>query len=396
MAVFEYKAYDSSGKEVKGKEEALSEEQLRQILEKQGLIPFEIVPAGKVKRKRFSFSVGKKISDSDISLILYEMGTLFDRGIHITDVFEILANQFRGTELEEVFLLSRSKVAEGMSVGEAMREAGIFPDFVVEMVLAGEESGALGKVLISASKFLERETDFKEKIKGALTYPAIVVVIGFISMVVVMKVAVPKIVKIYTQFNEEIPLSTRIIMGFSSVLSLLFKLLIPVGILILLFKEKIFTRQRMDRLKLKIPLFRNIQLFSIYSSWAGTLSILLSGGLTLDEAVVVANKTISNSIIVEKFKKLPEWIREGKRMSEFLSRSKALPDAAVRLVVIGEETGELEEMLSLVSSIYRKETEKLINRFMTLLEPATLLVLAVFVAFFVFATILPIFNLSVK
>ncbi|WP_022847617.1 type II secretion system F family protein [Desulfurobacterium sp. TC5-1] len=396
MAVFEYKAYDSSGKEVKGKEEALSEEQLRQILEKQGLIPFEIVPAGKVKRKRFSFSVGKKISDSDISLILYEMGTLFDRGIHITDVFEILANQFRGTELEEVFLLSRSKVAEGMSVGEAMREAGIFPDFVVEMVLAGEESGALGKVLISASKFLERETDFKEKIKGALTYPAIVVVIGFISMIVVMKVAVPKIVKIYTQFNEEIPLSTRIIMGFSSVLSLLFKLLIPAGILILLFKEKIFTRQGMDRLKLKIPLFRNIQLFSIYSSWAGTLSILLSGGLTLDEAVVVANKTISNSIIVEKFKKLPEWIREGKRMSEFLSRSKALPDAAVRLVVIGEETGELEEMLSLVSSIYRKETEKLINRFITLLEPATLLVLAVFVAFFVFATILPIFNLSVR
>lgn len=396
MAVFEYRAYDLSGKEVKGKEEALSEGHLRQVLEERGLIPFEIAPVSKAKNRRFFLSSSKKISDLEVALLLYEMGILFDRGIHITDIFEILADQFKGTELEETFLLARSKVAEGQPVGEAMRETNVFPDFVVEMVLAGEESGALSKIFISASKFLEREADFKEKIKGALTYPAIVIVIGFIAMIIVMKVAVPRIIKIYAQFNKDVPFATRIIMSFSSILSVLLKLLIPTAVLAVVFRDKIFTRERMDSFKLKIPFFRDIHLSSIYSSWAGTLSILLSGGLPLDKAVTVANKTIANSIVAEKFKNLSVWIREGKKMSEFLRKNKMLPDAAVRLIIIGEETGELEEMLSLVSSIYRKETEKLINKFMTILEPATLLVLAVFVAFFVFATILPIFNLSVR
>ncbi|WP_457568368.1 type II secretion system F family protein [Desulfurobacterium sp.] len=396
MAVFKYRAFDSSGREVNGKEEALSAEQLKQILEKKGLIPFEITPAGKVEKRRFTFRRGKKVSDTDVALLLYEMGTLLNRGIHVTDLFEILASQFKGTELEEVFLLARSRMAEGASVGEAMRETGVFPDFVIEMVLAGEESGALGKVLISASRFIENEADFKEKVKSALTYPAIVLMVGFASMIVVMKVAVPRIVKIYAQFKENLPLSTKIIIGISSAVSVLFKIFLPLIVLALVFRDRLFTRERLDALKLKIPFFRDIQLASTYSSWAGTLSILLDGGLTLDRAVVIAGKTINNSAVAEKFKGLARWIREGKRMSDFLKSRGVLPDAAVRLVTIGEETGELKEMLSLVSSIYRKETEKLITRFLTLLEPATLLILAAFVAFFVFATVLPIFNLSVR
>ncbi|WP_456397532.1 type II secretion system F family protein, partial [Desulfurobacterium sp.] len=389
MAVFEYRAFDRNGKEIKGKEEALSQEQLRAVLEKRGLIPYEIKPVQKVDKKSFSFR-RKKIPDSEIALILYEMGTLFDRGIHITDIFEILAKQYENSPLEEIFLVARSKVSEGMPVGEAMRETGIFPLFVTEMVLAGEESGALGRILISAAKFIDRESEFREKIKGALTYPVIVLLVGFLSMFIVMKIAVPKIVKIYTQFNQDIPFSTKVILYFSSFLSFVFKIVPFVLILLFFFKDKIFKKENIDKWKLKIPFYRDIQLYSVYTSWSNTLSLLLEGGLTLDEAVEIANKTIDNVEVRKKFEEIPRWIREGKKLSEYFHRVKALPDAAVRLITIGEETGEMEEMLSLVSSIYRKETEKLINRFMTLLEPATLLVLAVFVAFFVFATILPI------
>ena len=395
MAVFEYRAFDRNGKEIKGKEEALSQEQLRAVLEKRGLIPYEIKPVQKVDKKGFSFR-RKKVPDSEIALILYEMGTLFDRGIHITDIFEILAKQYENSPLEEIFLVARSKVSEGMPVGEAMRETGIFPLFVTEMVLAGEESGALGRILISAAKFIERESEFREKIKGALTYPVIVLLVGFLSMFIVMKVAVPKIVKIYTQFNQEIPFSTKLILYFSSFLSLILKAVPFVLILLFLFKDKIFKKENIDKWKLKIPFYRDIQLYSVYTSWSNTLSLLLEGGLTLDEAVEIANKTIDNAEVRKKFDGIPRWIREGKKMSEYFRQVKALPDAAVRLITIGEETGEMEEMLSLISSIYRKETEKLITLFMSYLEPATLLLLAVFVAFFVFATILPIFNLSVR
>ncbi|SNR80628.1 type II secretion system F family protein [Desulfurobacterium atlanticum] len=395
MPVFEYRAFDKSGKEIKGKEEALSQEQLRAVLERKGLIPYEIKPVQNVEKRSFSFR-RKRISDSDVALILYEMGTLFEKGLHITDIFDILAKQFENSPLEEVFLVARSKVSEGMPVGEAMRETGVFPDFVSEMVLAGEESGALGKILISAAKFVERETEFRNKIKGALTYPVIVLVVGFLSMFIVMKVAVPKIVKIYTQFNQDIPASTKAVLYFSFFISFLFKLLPFVAAFLFVFRRKFLNKETIDRLKLKIPFYKDIQLYSIYTSWSNTLSLLLGGGLPLDEAVEVANKTVGNVEIKKKFEPIPEWIREGKRLSEYLRVAKALPDAAVRLIMIGEETGEMEEMLSLVSSIYRKETEKMVTLFMSYLEPATLLVLAVFVAFFVFATILPIFNLTVK
>ncbi len=393
MPLFEYKAFDRNGKDIKGKEEAHSQEQLKIFLERKGLIPYEIVPA---KEKRaLSFSKNK-VSSSDVSLILYEMGILYDRGIHVTDIFEILAKQFESSNLQDLFVLARSKVAEGTLVSQAMKEMGIFPDFVIEMVFAGEESGALGKILISASKFLERESEFKEKIKGALTYPAIVLTIGFLSMIVVMKVAVPKIVKIYSQFKQDIPLSTRAIMAFSSFLTWFFYALPVIGLILFLMRKRIFTRENVDAFKLKVPFFRDIQLYSVYTSWNSTLSILLEGGLPLDAAVEVANKTVNNAVLKKRFEPMVEWIREGKKMTDYLKKYKVLPDSAVRLISIGEETGGLEEMLSLLSSIYRKETEKLIILFMNYLEPATLLVLAVFVAFFVFATILPIFNLSVR
>lgn len=142
--------------------------------------------------------------------------------------------------------------------------------------------------------------------------------------------------------------------------------------------------------------FKNVHLYSIYANWGNTLSLLLKGGLTLDKAVEIANETITNSLIKERFLKVAKEINKGKSLSEVLSKENLLSDSNIQLIKIGEETGELESMLEILARIYKKETEKLINRFMSLLEPAILIILSTFIGFFIFATLLPIFDLTVR
>ncbi|NPA53427.1 MAG: hypothetical protein GXO21_02025, partial [Aquificae bacterium] len=161
-------------------------------------------------------------------------------------------------------------------------------------------------------------------------------------------------------------------------------------------RKKFLTKERVDKLKLKIPFFSKVHLYSQYSTWANTMSLLLKGGLTLDRALEIANKTLSNSILRKEFDTLIEEVQKGKQLSKLLKEKKLLPENAIQLISIGEETAQLDEMFSLIADIYKKQTERLISVFLSYLEPVTLIVLSTLIGFFVFATLLPIFNLSVK
>ncbi|RUM58542.1 MAG: hypothetical protein DSY60_01525 [Persephonella sp.] len=403
MKYFRYTGIDSSGKEVSGIEEAPSLYSLRKSLTLKGIVLIEAKEVSRLtdetKEKKFLLKrslFSKKISDEELALLFYEIGLLLSRNVYITEIFNILSKQVENKNLQDVLLSVKTYLQEGKSLGEALEKAKIFPQFLVEMVKAGEESGALDKIFLSASEFLEQQADFKSKIKSSLIYPTTVIVIGFIAMIIVINVVIPKILKIYAQFNTELPLSTKIVLYISNFFNIFLKGIPIFILLVFIFKKKFITQEKIDKIRLKIPFFKKVHIYSQYFMWSNTMAVLLRGGLTLDKALNIANKTISNSIIKRQFEKIVEDIRKGKSLSEVLYKNKLIPENSVLLIKIGEETAQMEDMFQLIAKIYKKEIEKLINIFLKYLEPISLLVVSVLIGFFIVATILPIFSLKIR
>ena len=406
MPFYRYRGINSSGKEITGVEEAPTPQSLKKVLVSKGiiLIEFEEV-SGKQKSEKGKslkdilskgISLKKEVSDEELALLLYEIGLLLSRNVHITQIFEILSKQTENKKLHDALLSAKTYIQEGNSIGEALGKTGIFPEFLVEMVKAGEASGALDKIFLSASDFIEKQNDFKSKIINSLIYPTIVIVVGFLAMVVIMNVVVPTITKIYSQFGKELPTATKIVVSMSKLSGLFIKITPVLLVGIFLGKNKVFKKERIDKIKLKIPFFSKVHLYSQYSTWGNTMGLLLKGGLTLDRALEIANKTISNVVLRKQFDSLVEEVKKGKSLSKLLKEKKLLPENSIQLVSIGEETAQLDDMFQLISDIYKKQTERLISIFLSYLEPVTLIVLSALIGFFVFATLLPIFSLSVK
>ncbi|NPA52234.1 MAG: type II secretion system F family protein [Aquificae bacterium] len=397
MPIYRYKAYNEKGNEISGVLEAPSTNHLRKQLLSKNIFPYEIKEITKEKKKfSLNLKLGKSIKDEELALLLYEIGLLLEKNVHITNILEILSKQAENQEIQNALLKAKSLIQEGKSIADAFQETGIFPVFLIEMIRAGETSGALDKIFLSASEFIEKQSEFKKNLVSSLIYPTIVIIAGFIAMIIIMTVVVPTITKIYQQFGRELPPSTKAVIIFSKFFTFLLKLSPIIFIGAVLAKIKFLKKEHIDKLKLKLPFFSKVYIYSTLSSWAKTLSLLLKGGITLDTALSIANKSIDNKIFYEKLNKVVEEIKTGKKLSSSLKETQIFTENIIQLIVLGEETGQLDEMLDLISNIYRRQTDRLISIFLSYLEPMTIIILAVMIGFFVFATLMPIMTLSVK
>lgn len=405
MPFFRYKAYDLKGKEVEGLEEASSIHSLKSLLKTRGLYPFEIQEISQKEKERkksksiislLNLKLTSEISDEELVLLLYEIGLLLNQNVHITQILDILSEQTENRKIQETLLNVKTSIQEGTSIADALKSVNIFPEFLVEMVRAGEESGALDKIFLSASEFLEMQISFKNNIKKALMYPSMVIILGIIAMLIMMNYVVPTITKLYSQFGKELPTSTKIVIKASQIFKISLKIIPVLAIILFIGKRKLLTKDFIDKLKLKLPFFKKLHLYSQYHTWANTMGILVSGGLTLDKALEIANKTISNIVIQKRFDILVNEVRKGKSLSALLKSNKILPDNIIQLIAVGEETAKLDDMFLLVAKIYKKHTERLINIFLTYLEPFILIILSLFIGFFIYATIIPMFSLKIS
>ncbi|GAB6071793.1 type II secretion system F family protein [Venenivibrio stagnispumantis] len=397
MAIFKYKAITKDGKEISGSLEAETILEVRNILVSKNLIPIEIKEPTKSLRKKLDIKIFRKSASSeDIILILYQLGLLIEKNVHITSAIEIIAKEQENEELKNSLLKIKSLISEGKSIADAFNEVKIFPEFIIEMIRAGEFSGALSKIFLSASSFLEKQNSFKSNIINALIYPSIVITVGFLALIIIMNIVVPTVVKIYTQFGKELPLSTKIVIIFSKIFSITFKLIPIFLILGFLINKKYLKEDFWDKFKMKIPFFNKIFLYSQISSWANTMAILLEGGVLLTKAIEISSAGISNKILQKLIKETVYDVEKGRALSVSLKEKNIFPENVVQLIAIGEETGQIEDIFKMIAEIYKKQTEKLINRFITLLEPLTLIILSILIGFFIFATLFPIFNISVK
>lgn len=406
MPIFEYVGIDSKGKRAAGTLDAENERAVRAKLRRLGVFPTSVgLEGGRGSRKAglsMQVDVAKffqRIKVQEIAVVTRQLSTLVGASIPLVDALAALVDQVENPRLRNILSSVREKVIEGSKLSDALRgHPKVFGDLYINMINAGESSGALEIVLKRLAEFLEGQARLRSKIIGAMIYPVIMSIVGVSLMIMLLTYVVPKVTKIFVDMKATLPLPTRILMGVSNTLSdywYVFALLIPA--VIWAVRKYLRTprgRAWWDRKMLTLPLFGRLTRMVVVSRFARTLATLLSSGVPLLTAMDIVRNIITNTRLRAVVEQTRDNVREGQSVAEPLRKSGEFPPLVTHMISIGEKTGELERMLERVADTYDAEVDNSVTAMTTLLEPLMILVMAVVVAFIVLSILLPIIKLN--
>ena len=407
MPVFEYTGINQQRKKASGIIEAENDKAARMKLRKMGIFPQVLTLEGGAKKK-FSLNAnvdfskwGNRIKVQDIASMTRQMATLVNAGIPLVDSLTALVEQVENPKLRKVLTQIKEKVTEGQKLSDAMRaHPKIFTDLYVNMVNAGENSGALDVVLIRLADFTEGQARLKSKVIGAMIYPAIMSIVGVALMIMLVVFVVPQITQIFLDVKATLPLPTRILMFVSNALTtgwillLLFLLFGLGGFLLKRWFKTPKGREFLDKWMLKLPLFGKLNRMIAISRFARTLSTLLNSGVPLLNALDIVSHIVTNTVIRRAIEETKKSVQEGASVSDPLKKSGQFPPIVTHMIAIGEKTGDMEKMLERVAEAYDTQVDNTVSTLTTLLEPIMILVMAGVVSFIVMSILLPILQLN--
>jgi len=407
MAVFSYQATDKKGQEVTGVVEAdslaLAINQVRSL----GFFPTKVKEdAGKlarrqrgVKGKGMSFSIGGMVRQKEITLMTRQLATLIDAGLPLLRSLSILYDQQKPGKLKNILDELVNDVQSGTTFSEGLaKHPKAFDKLYVNMVRAGEVGGMLEVVLNRLADFAEKRQALARKIKSAMVYPIMVILVaGGIVTFLLIKV-VPTFAEIFSDLGGALPAPTQILMNISvflqeSYLKLLGYIIGGIVGIKLIFKVEIIRAIR-DRVVLKLPLFGALTRKVGVARFARTLGTLITSGVPILQSLTIVKETIANRVIANAVGEVHDSIREGETISGPLEESGAFPPMSVNMIDVGEETGNLDSMLLKVADIYDAEVEAAIDGMLQMLEPTLMVGLGGIVGFIVIAMYLPIFTIG--
>ena len=411
MPVFEYTGLTEAGKNVRGIRDAESSKALRQILRKDGVYLTEARAAeagATVGEQKTGLSrevdVGAMlgftgVSAQDLAIATRQLSTLIAAGIPLVDALSALVDQVEQPRLKRIMGAIKQKVNEGSSLADALNEhPKVFSDLYVNMIRAGESSGALDVVLVRLADFTEAQSLLRNKIIGAMLYPAIMLVVGIAIVSILFVVVIPKVTKIFEDMNVALPWTTRILIAVSSFArDYWYVLLAALPLLVFGIRRWMKSprgRASWDRLKLRAPIFGELVRMLALSRFAKTLATLLASGVPLLTAMDIVKNVVSNSLLADVIDNARDAIREGESIAAPLKRSGQFPPLVYHMIAIGERSGQLEEMLQNVARSYEAQVEMRIGALTSLLEPVMIVAMGGGVAFNVFSILMPIMQLN--
>jgi len=401
MPTFVYKAINQNGAEISGSIEAQSIEAVQSRLSEQGLIPSSVAEGDGRSGSLWSRIQADLTSVTMKELILFtkQFRTMLIAGLPILKVFEILEHQTQNLKLKKTIATISSEIREGSALNEAFRKhPSIFPPLYISMIEAGESSGALSDILERVVYLLEHEHKVQSDVKSALQYPMMVFITLVIAFFVLLTFVIPRFVSIFTKAGLDLPLPTLICLYLYRMISeywylLVGGLLVTVIVLRYWFKTE-HGRYVRDRFILRIPLIGTLLVKAAMSRFASIFSILQASGVTVLSALDILVGTIGNAAIGREFSGLKDQIQEGKGISAPLRSSRYFPPMVVDMVAIGEESGQLEEMLRGVATHYDDEVEYAVKGLSESIGPILIVSLAAVVGFFAMAIFLPMWDLT--
>jgi len=402
MPVYEYKAYTSKGETRSGVIDADTPREARLKLKREGLHVMnlkEIVDVAKESKGSFAKFFNRKRQIGELAMITRQMATLLQAGIPMAEAMRALIEQIENKKLESVFRDVREKVTQGLSFAEALaHHPAYFSDLYINMIKAGEAAGNLEVVLMRLAQYMLKRNRIKNKIQAALMYPMVMVAVGVIVISVLMTVVVPKLVTLIRSKGDILPLPTKILIGASDFLVHFWYLLFLVFIALYLawaaIRRTEHGRYATDKLLLKMPIFGNLFNKQAVSRFAVTFSTLLKSGVAVLDGLLIVKNIVGNTVVEKVLDTVHTRIMEGTDISSPLKKSGVFPPAVGYMIAVGEQSGELEDILETIAQSYDEEIEIATQKMTALLEPVLILVMASIVAFIVLSIILPMLQLS--
>ncbi len=403
MPKFRYEAVDFSGEVIKGQHEAASEQEVANHLRANGLLPLMIVSdEGRSLQNLLSMEIGgkNKITAKQIEQMTAQLARLLKAGLPLDRALSILISVS-----EEHLVMQRllSRIQESVRGGGSLATAletsgGPFSKLYINMVRAGEMSGALDVVLLRLSEFMSRARQTKDVVVSAMIYPCILFVVAMTAVIALLVFVVPKFESMFKQSGQQLPLPTRMVIACGDFLtSYGWLMLILVAVSVFIMRNRLKNaefRQRYDRSRLSWPLFGDLMRKAEIARFSRTLGTLLQNGVAIVSALSIVKETITNTYIAEAVSGALDNMKGGKNLSQPLQQAKVFPPMALHMIRVGEETGNLESMLLEVADIYDDEVKTAVRRLVSMLEPSLIIGMGGLIAFIVISIMMAMIKAS--
>lgn len=405
MAIYEYKAIDSAKKVRKGLVDADSPREARIKLRRDSLY---VTTLNETKERGTralrirgitGVDVPNRVRNEQVAAVTRQMASLLQAGIPLAEGIRMVIEQAPDKKIESTFRDIREKVNQGSTFGDAvLMHPAYFTELYSNMVKAGESAGSLDQVMVRLSTFLQTQARLKNKVGAALIYPTIMIVVGVVVVTILMTFVVPKVVQLLRSRGEELPLATQILVGLSDFLSN-YWLVVMIGILLLSILFQLFVNSERGRLiwdsfKLKLPVFGDLMRKQSVARFSITLATLLRSGVPALQAIDVTKRVVDNKVLQNALQEVHTHILEGSDIATPMKLTGVFPPTVCYMVGVGEQAGNLDEMLERVAETYDEEVDIATQKLTALLEPLIIVVLATVVAGIVIAIVLPLLQLQ--
>lgn len=343
--------------------------------------------------------VREKVKPMELVIFSRQLATLIDAGISLVVGLNILQQQVENPYLKKIFSNLKSDIEGGNSLSSSFAKyPSAFPEIFINMIKAGETSGSLNEILERVADYLERTENLRRKLKSAMTYPILVISIAVIIVSFLMLKVVPTFKNIFSSLGGELPLPTLILIKISDSSLRLFPLIVlSIIIVYILFVRYIHSEQgrlKFDRFKLRLPIFGPVLRSIAISKFVRTLATLVRSGISILEAFEIAGKVSGNKVIELATNQIRLNMQAGENISEPMAETGKFPVFVVKMIAVGEQTGELEKMLTKVSDYYENQINETLTSLTSMLEPLIIVFLGVVIGFVVLAMFMPIFKLT--
>lgn len=394
---FKYKAIKGTTT-VEKQIEAVSSASVIDYLQKNDYFPISVVEVKEKENDLLGF-ITNRIAFNDVVDFTRQIAIMLNAGLTLIDSLEILKKQLVKPAMRKMINDIDSTIKAGGSFSSALTKyPGNFSGLYIALVRSGEASGKLGEILLRLADNLEKEREFKGKLKGALIYPVLVLVGMFVVMFIMITFVMPKLLNLYKDFNVQLPITTQILIAIST-FSVRFWPLMIVAIFASVYFFKRYTKTKigkktLDQLALKLPVIGRVISISSLVDSTRTISILIGAGVSILDALSIVIDTTDNVVYQEAFANVSRKVEKGQSLGVSLDQEGIFPPILVQMSQVGEQTGNLDDTLLRLSKYFEMESEISIKAMTTLIEPAILVVLGFGVGFLVMSVITPIYNLT--
>ena len=395
---YRYLAYDSTGTEKTGILQVDREDTAEQILFQRGLT---IAKLTKIKdgfdlTKWFPTFFGPK--PRDVIVFSNQLANLIESGVALLTGLDLMAEEVSSKPLQKVLQQVVEDIRQGSSISSALaKHELVFPPIYQSMIQVGERTGNLGGVLRQLSIHMEKESTIKSKIKGAMTYPGVVLAMAFGVILLLLNFTLPPLLGLYSEFDAQLPWPTRFLMGVTDSF-LQYRIHLLVGFALLIAVGFFYFRsnrgkKQLAHIALKTPVLGQINTYGNSARFSRTLATLINAGLQLTESMELTGQTIQNVVLNHEIDVLRQETLQGRGIAVPLSQSAYFPKMLAQVVRVGEETGSLDTQLITLATYYEEEVERALKNLTSLLEPAMMIFVGIIVGFVAISVILPMYSL---